>query len=198
MGGLSWLGNQAYKNPGSKSGSSQLSWWLQTSCLLLHFVQAKLLCRKLNEVLPDMISCNQGAFITGRKMMHNVMSRPSENVQKSAKAGSLGVYTATLFSSKDPVGISTDRLLTYSITFPYTRVEKGFRVKAQDAWKILPYLRSRIIYCRESALMNKQDHKRTMASHRRMVSGNRTETTLLRQRWAVGQIVHGLESRIRA
>lgn len=61
-------------------------------------------------------------------------------------------------------GISTDRLLTIYIdnwlTFPYTRVEKGFRVKAQDAWKILPYLRSRILDCRESALMNKQDHKR--------------------------------------
>ncbi|XP_021836641.2 uncharacterized protein [Spinacia oleracea] len=42
-------------------------------CSVVDKCISKLLCAKLNSVLPDIISPNQGAFVAGRSILHNVL-----------------------------------------------------------------------------------------------------------------------------
>ncbi|KAL2933186.1 hypothetical protein RDABS01_016305 [Bienertia sinuspersici] len=42
-------------------------------CSTIYKCIAKLLCSRLSMVLPDIISHNQGAFVSGRSIMHNVL-----------------------------------------------------------------------------------------------------------------------------
>ncbi|KAL2931434.1 LINE-1 reverse transcriptase-like protein [Bienertia sinuspersici] len=42
-------------------------------CNVIYKCITKLLCKRLSKVLPDNISFNQGAFISGRNIMHNVL-----------------------------------------------------------------------------------------------------------------------------
>ncbi|XP_021848076.2 uncharacterized protein [Spinacia oleracea] len=42
-------------------------------CSVIYKCISKLLCRKLNDVLPDIISPNQGAFVPGRSILHIVL-----------------------------------------------------------------------------------------------------------------------------
>ncbi|XP_074290971.1 uncharacterized protein LOC141617705 [Silene latifolia] len=42
-------------------------------CNIVYKCIAKLLCNSLGQVLPDIVSCNQGAFIKGRTILENVL-----------------------------------------------------------------------------------------------------------------------------
>lgn len=42
-------------------------------CSVLYKCISKLLCKKLSQVLPDIISPTQGAFVAGRSILHNVL-----------------------------------------------------------------------------------------------------------------------------
>lgn len=42
-------------------------------CSILYKCISKLLCEKLGVVFPDIISQNQGAFVAGRSILHNVL-----------------------------------------------------------------------------------------------------------------------------
>lgn len=52
--------------PSSVSHFRPIAW-----CSVLYKCISKLLCEKLGSVLPDIISCNQGAFVSGRSILHN-------------------------------------------------------------------------------------------------------------------------------
>lgn len=42
-------------------------------CSTIYKCIAKLVCSRLNKVLPILVNSNQGAFIKGRHLAHNVM-----------------------------------------------------------------------------------------------------------------------------
>lgn len=42
-------------------------------CSVIYKCISKLLCEKLNSMLPGIISCNQGAFVSRRSILHNVL-----------------------------------------------------------------------------------------------------------------------------
>lgn len=44
-----------------------------TCCSLIYKYIFKLMCERLNSVLPNIISPNQGAFVFGRSILHNVL-----------------------------------------------------------------------------------------------------------------------------
>lgn len=46
---------------------------LISCCFVLYKCISKLMCEKLNIVLPDIISHNQGNFVAGRSILHNVL-----------------------------------------------------------------------------------------------------------------------------